>query len=371
MPSGNDNITGFSIPQMINASLGQGLLNIGTANAIFTLQVPVTRADWIAADSTNSPQVNVIQQSNGFVNDWSCVGVNGDIWFQSSAGDIRSLLTAVRYFQQWGNVDISSNEDQVLSLINTALLNYASGIYWNNYLLMTSLPTQTPYGVVHPVLIPLDFTPISSLEEQDPPEWLGQLEGQQIFKLSTVQYQRVPRAFAVTLNSTIAGQIELWEIVKNQNYDIGVTGQNRIQWQIVSPGFTWAEHPGFELELKKLVSGELWVDQLQGAAQFLVEYSPDGSNCWYKWHAFTICSAVDSSQITPEQGYPLIIFQPGKRRPLVLPLPPDDNDTQDNRPANVAFEIQVRLTILGQVRLRALLLKGELVQRPLYEGLVE
>lgn len=365
MPSGNDNITGFAIPQMINASLGQGLLNIGTANAIFALQVPVSRADWIAANANNQPQLFVVQQSNGFVNDWSCVGVNGDIWFQSLAPDIRSLLTAVRYFQQWGNVNISGNEGLILDYVNPSLLSWASGIYFNNYLMMTSLPTQTPYGVVHPAIIPLDFEPISTLEEQLPPNWCGQWEGLQILQLTVATFNGKQRAFATVLSSVVAGQIELWEIVINS---IGDSGK-RIQWQPTMPAFTWQEH-SLEMELKKLVSAEMWIDQIQGVVEIFVEYSPDGSACWYPWIKFAICSAVNNAEIPGNIGYPVVQFEQGVRRPLVLPLPPIDNNDQTNRPSNIGFEFEPRVTIKGQCRLRGFFLKAEYVKRKLYEGLV-
>jgi hypothetical protein len=177
MPSGNDNITGMAIPQMINAALGQGLLNIGTANGVFALQVPQDQTQWDSLTASNPPQIFVVQQSNGFANDWCVCSVNGDLWFQSYLADIRSLLTAVRYFQQWGNVSLSSNEERILEQVNVSLLFFASSIYFNNRLLNTTYPQQTPYGVVHPALIPLDLTTISTLEQQDAPNWEGQLEG--------------------------------------------------------------------------------------------------------------------------------------------------------------------------------------------------
>lgn len=365
MPSGSDNITAFAIPQMINASLGQGLLNIATANAIFALQVPVTRADWIAANAANAPQVFVVQQSNGFANDWSCVGVNGDIWFQSNAPDIRSLLTAVRYFQQWGNVDISSNEDYILSQVNPALLLWASGFYFNNRLWMTSLPTQTPFGVVHNAIIPIDLSPISTLEQQNPPNWEGNYEGLQIFQLTTATFSGQQRAFASVLSANISGQIEVWENVVNSVGES--TGQNTfpIKWQGTFPGFTWDK----EFEMKELLSGELWLDQIQGVVTCLVEYSPDGSSCWYPWYKFSVCNATDSSQLPIPEGYPLIEFSQAVRKPITLPIPPEANDDQNNRPASIGYEFQPRITFTGQCRLRGMRFHARVVKRALYEGL--
>lgn len=357
MPSGSDLITGMAIPQMINASLGQGLLNIGTINAVFALQVPVTRADWIAANSSNQPEIFVVQQSNGFVNDWSIVGVNGDLWFQSVAPDIRSLLTAVRYFQQWANVSLSSNEDYILSSVNRSLLGFASGMFFNNRLWMTTLPTQTVYGIVHPAIIPLDMSTISTLEEQLPPNWEGNYEGLNIFQLTTAIFSGVQRAFSAVLSDT-PGQFELWENVVDSIGDNG----NRITWQATMPGFTF----GKVFDQKKLVSAEMWLDQIQGVVEVTVEYCPDGSGCFYKWIKFLVCNASDSTQLTNPQNYPVVQFQQGIRRPICLPLPPDDPANETGRPANVLYEAQPRITFKGQARLRGLLLHAENVVKELY-----
>lgn len=366
MPSGGDNITALAIPQMINASLGEGLLNIGTANGVFALQVPATRAAWIAANASNQPQIFVVQLSNGFANDWSVVSVNGDLWFQSYLPDIRSLLTAVRYFQQWGNVSLSSNEDRILKTINTNLLGFSSGIYFDNRLLMTTYPQQTPNGVIHPALIPLDLSTISTLEQQDPPNWEGQQEGLQIFQLGVGTFGQKQRAFAITLSSITPGEIDLWELVPDQIGDISSTQTNRIGWQATFPGFTW----GSLFKTKKLVSAELWIDELVGVCEIEVEYSPDGSACFQKWAKFSVCSAADSTQLPTPINYPVIIFQPGVRKPLVLPLPPDACNAQTGRPSNQGYEFQPRITFKGQCRLRGLRLHAEPVQRPLYEGVI-
>lgn len=362
MPSGSDNITALSIPQMINASLGQGLLNIGTANAWFTLQVPVTRQDWIAANTSNLPQINVIQMSNGPVNDWCVTSVNGDLWFDSNMPDVRSLLTAVRYFQQWGNVSLSSNEDYILSEVDTALMGNFSSVYFDNRRLGTTLPTQSNYGIVHNAIIPLDLTTISTLEQQDPPNWEGHYEGVQILQLLIATFNGQQRAFAIVLSSQTQGQMEVLEFVAGQVGDNG----NRIQWQATTAAFTW----GQEFRLKKLVAAELWVDQLIGNADVTVEYCPDGSSCFYEWAAFSVCSANSSQQGQDAPAYPPIQFQPGIRKPIVLPKPPEAREGQNSRPAYILYDCQLRITVKGQLRLRGFMLHAEKVDRPLYENVI-
>lgn len=361
MPSGNDNITGLAIPQMINASLGQGLLNIGTANGIFALQVPINQAQWNSLTAQSPPQIFVVQQSNGFANDWCVSSVNGDLWFQSYAADIRSLLTAVRYFQQWGNVSLSSNEDRILELVNAELLFFSSSIYFDNRLLNTTYPQQTPYGVVHPALIPLDLTTISTLEQQDAPNWEGQWEGLQIFQMTTATFGNSPRAFATVLSSLSPGQIETWEIVKGQVGDINAQGPARIAWQAETCSFTW----GKLFDLKELLSAEIWIDEIQGVLDVEVEYKPDGSQCYFPWAGFSVCT-----QTTDNTTYPPVVLSSGTRKPLVLPKPPQACSGENSRPSNILYEAQIRLTFRGEGRLRGIRLHATSVKRPLYEGLI-
>jgi hypothetical protein len=354
-------ITGFAVPQMINASLGQGLLNAATANGICAIQLPANQAEWISLTAANPPQIFVVQQSNGFANDWCVSSVNGDLWFQSYAADIRSLLTAVRYFQQWGNVSLSSNEDRILALVNAALLFFSSSIYFDNRLLNTTYPQQTPYGVVHPALIPLDLTTISTLEQQDPPNWEASWEGLQIFQLDTITFANSSRAFATVLSTTNPGEIQTWEFVQNQIGDIWPTGPVRIGWQAETCSFTW----GDLFKLKELLGGELWIDEIQGVLDVEVEYKPDGSSCWFQWAAFSVCA-----ETTANTTYPPIVLSPGTRKPLVLPKPPQACSGENSRPSSILYECQLRLTFLGEGRLRGLKLHAQVVKRPMYQGLI-
>lgn len=366
MPLRAGNITGMAISANIDASLGQGLLMIGTPKAIFALSVPVSEEDWTAATASNPPQIVVVQLNNGWVNDTGIVVVNGDLFFQSLEPGIRSLITAVRYFQQWGNVQLSSNEDRILSQCDKTLLTAISGIYWNNYLLMTTLPKQTPYGIVHSAIIPLDFTPIFTLEDQLPPNWEGDYEGGiEHFQLLEGSFNGLDRAFSIALNPDVEGQIEVWELVSGQLTD---NGDNRIQWQATFPAFTW----GKEFDLKRLISAELWFDQISGIVDVKVEYFPDSSACPVKWFEFQICSARNSSENAKNPvSYPLTPYAPGYKQMISLPEPPEDTPEGFSRPASQLYQCQPRLTIKGSCRLRGIILHAELLEKKIFRDMVQ
>ncbi len=358
VPSAAGNIRAIAYSSNINVQLGQGNLYIGTREEIYQLTVPVTRSDWIGANSSNMPLMTVALSTNGWVNDRSIVAVNGDLFFQCLEPSIRSLTAAIRNFQQWGNVPISINENRVLQFVNRALLQFGSGIYFDNRLLMTTLPVQSPVGTVHQAIIPLNFDVISTLAQQLPPVWEGMWEGLNILELTQGDYGGRPRAFA-TVYSSAEGNIQLSELTNSLQFDQSLTSQNRAVWYVEFPAFTW----GDEFAMKKLVGGEIWYDSLYGKADFNVQYRPDGDVCWHDWYQFSCCTEGFAPG-TP--AYPQVARE-SYRQMQTFPTPPLACANTMGRPANQGFQFQVRLTVKGYCRIRGLYLFAEPMQRKLYD----
>src|SRR5678816_951012 len=267
----------------LDTTLGTGRLYVGTRKSIYAVNVPVTRTDWNLASNINIPLQTVAQLNWGTVGDRSVVPVNSDVFYQTLEPGIRSLTLATRYFQQWGNTQISVNEQRVLQLNDRALLRFSSGTYFDNRLLQSCLPFQTPVGVAHRGIIPLDFNLISSLGEKYPPAWEGMIEGLDVLQLLSGDFGGRERCFAIAY-SRVTNQIEIWEITRDALRDGGVNDA-RVSWFFELPAYTWAKINA----LKKLVSGELWIDNLFGTVEITVEYRPDTSPCWILWHKFKDC----------------------------------------------------------------------------------
>jgi hypothetical protein len=290
------------------------------------------------------------------------VAVNGDLFFQSLEPGIRSLLQAVRYFQQWGNVQISSNEQRLLQFNDRSLLRYGSGIEFNNRLLQTALPKQLASGVVHQAVVPMDFIPISSFGQQHNPNWEGMYEGLDILQLFTGDFGGLQRAFAAAV-SRADGTFQIWEITQADRTE---NGDNRITWLVEFPSFTW----GDEFSLKKLVSAEIWMDRLYGSVEFNLEYRPDGETCFLPWHQWQECCPRTSCEdVHNPICYPLTTHGESYRSTRTVPLPPQTCQTATGRPSNVGYQFQPRLTIKGYVRIRGIMLHAQPVLRQLYAGL--
>lgn len=349
----------------IDAALGEGRLFVFTRTAVYALNVPVTRADWIAAGSSNQPLMTVVQLVNGTVSDTSVVPINGDLYYQSLEPGIRSLNQAVRYFQQPGNIQISSNEQRILQFNDRALMHAASGIQFQNRLLQTSLPKQTPQGIVSQAIVPLDFMPISSFNKQKEPVWQGMHEGLQILQLFQGDFGGLERAFAVTVSQApeTKGEIQLWELTGGRTEN----GDGRITMVVEFPAFTW----GKEFSMKKLVGAEIWADSLSGTVDFTLEYRPDGAACWLPWARWKKCSPRNSAEncFNPI-SYPLTPCLDSYVSTMTVGRPPETCAEAMGRPNNQGYQFQPRLVVHGFVRIRGLLLFAEPMERKTYANLI-
>jgi hypothetical protein len=354
---------GFSVPTSagairalaynanLDSALGQGVLYVFTRKQVFAMQVPITRAAWIAATNNNQPTVTVAQLVNGSVNDRSVVAVNGDLYFQSLEPGIRSLNTAIRYFGQPGNTQIGVNEERALQFVDRSLLHAATGIEFNNRLIESSLPKRLPQGIVHQALLTMDFTPLSTFESTLPPIWEGMQEGLNILQMWTGDFGGLSRAFALAVSED--GGMDLWEFSTADRTD---TNDHRVTAYAEFPAFNWGDN----FQLKELVGGELWVDSISGEVVFTMDYRPDGDPCWYPWHKWKMCSARNTCEnVKNPICYPISpqreTYNPGAG----LPKPPLVCDPVSKQPTNLGFQFQTRLTIHGYARIRGLYLYAQ------------
>lgn len=367
IPTQSGTIRGLAYGANIDTSVGQGRLFIFTTKAVYALQVPVTRDDWINAGANNTPLMVVVQLNNGSVNDRSIVAVNGDLFYQSLEPGIRSLNQSSRLFTQWANMPLSANINRILQFNDRSILRAASGIFFSNRVIQTALPRQTLQGIVHDAIVPLDVMPSSSFGQFRQPNWEGSQEGTAIFQMSTADFGGRERAFAAVRSED--GSIELWELSTAEKFDYALEPSEetrRVKWQVETPAWTFADTIGQE-NLKKLVSAEFSIDRLTGTVEFEVEYRPDSASCWIPWMQWTECNAKNTAEIAGvPPGYPVPLGA-CYRATMVLPRPPETcADCGIGRPAYIAFMFQLRITMRGFCRLRGIWVHAESVERSQY-----
>ncbi len=347
VPGSIGDITAMRFGATLDASLGQGPLQVFTSSTVFSCNTPVDRLTW---QSLQNPILTESLISNGALGHNSTVLANGDFLFRSVDG-IRSLILARREFDTWGNVVQSREVATVLDQDDIGLLKYGSAVTFDNRLLMTANPVQGQQGVFHRKLIALNFDPLSNLRGKAPAIYDGQWIGLNVLKLIVGKVGGFDRCFAFTYNE-VTQEIELYEILKSQPldhnthsypiYDNDDPVNGRIVWSIESAALfnRLPQDTGNEL-LKKLLDGEMSIDNLVGQVDFQVFWKPDQWPCWVPWHAWTECSSEDSTTTTKPSFRPLVgLGEPSSRF----------CDLANDRPLREFFTMQWKVVITGHCR---------------------
>ena len=354
----------------LDTALGETNLFVFTRRAVYACVAPVTREDWTATNTNNMPLQKVALRGGGAYSDRCVVPINSDLFFQSPPnGDVRSIVTGVRSSESWGSVPLSTNESRALETNDRSLLGFATGIQYDNRLLQSAQPIQTPAGVGHRIIVPLDFDVISTFEERRPPAWEGAWDfsaGPYILQMFQGDFGGRERAFAVVW-SVLRSQIEVWEIRNDLRFE---NGTNRVTRSIEYPAYCFRN----PFQMKELDSGELWLDKILGTIDVMVQYRPDGYSCWIDWCAFQRCSAKDCTEDPylpcTDDGYPKTPYCEDDAIPLVFGKPPEPESIDGAggmRPSTWGFQFQVRVIIRGWCRLRGLrLFAWERVLPPYY-----
>jgi hypothetical protein len=359
VPGQSGNIRALNYPIVLDTALGQGPLFIFTPKEIYALTVPVSRTDWIAADSNNQPLQRVVQKTNGTVSDRSVVAVNGDLFFQSLDPGIRTYFMALRYFgSSWANPPISNNINRLMAFQDRGLMHVASGIEFNGRVYQAVLPVQTAVGIASTAIASLDTNPVSTLQDQKPPVWDGPLSGLDILELFRGDFGGLERAFAVCHNR-IDGSIWVWELTKSDRFDTNTADTEvRVPMLIETPAWDWSEYPrdkgGGIFETKRLDGLDLWVDKVFGEVLITVEFRPDETTCWYPWATTKICAARTCAEnVNTPACYPVTSLGEQYRNPISFPTPTNsDCQPGNNRPVTIGYKFQLRITIKGWCRLR-------------------
>lgn len=341
------NIRAMCFAATLDASLGQGALQVFTSNTVFSCNAPVDRTTW---QNLTNPILTESLISNGALGQNSTMPANGDILFRAPDGD-RSLILGRREFNTWGNVPQSREVQPTINSDNTALLNYSSRVIFNNRSLLTAGPKSSPNGVYHTTLIAINFDPLSALNVKQPSVYDGLWTPFNTLQLITGVVNGVTRCFAFVLNINVTpNKIEVWEILDDTTILTQDNGKNPIV-QDFSTGdlFTSDCSSGnkSEYDFCRLMDGEMGVDEVVGSVQFQVYYRPDHNPNWQLWKQWTVGGL---STFYPRMGF-------GTPTNVLC-------DPNLNRPMNDAFTFQVRFVITGSCRFLKARVKANALPQP-------
>lgn len=344
-------ITAMQFLATQDTSLGIGVLLVGTTNMVFSVNAPVDRTTW---KNLTYPIQTVSLIDYGPRGPRSTVSVNGDMWYRSEDG-VRSFIVARRLFGNPGNTPMSHEIDPLLDADTEQLLFFGSGMLFDNKLFITVSPFMDAFGqVVHRGLAVMNFDLVSNLQTKQEPVWEGVSTGLNMLQVYKARVNDAERAFMWVQGAT---DVEFWEMLTDGIADSFSTQVGNVVTQTAKPiGCllqTRAEDYSTPLELKRLIMGELYIEDIADTVTITVAYKPDQFPNWITWATVTLCSTV--SQCAPTVAPPNCFFTVNARSyaaRLTLPQPNDTCNGMTNKPAREFFECQFQLTWTGHCQIK-------------------
>lgn len=339
------NITAMVEMPSLDASLGQGPLQVITQDSFNSFDLPPARELW---STLTYPFQTVSLKNFGALGQNSVTVVNGDVFYRSTDG-WRSFIQARREFGLgWGNTPISAEMTRVLADDAPALDKFCSSVLFDNRLLCTVTPRRLDLGNCYfNGIMALDFEPISAMKRKSPPIWEGLWTGIHPYLLVTCTWEEDQHCLVFTDEP---GGIGLWEISRHEPFD---GGDGRIE--------SWIEYPALRfqdsMKLKKLQSFKTWVSKIVGSVDFTLKWKVDDSACWITWATRNRCSK--RAYCHTEGCYTPQNIEPGYKPHMGFGLPPDVGEAFNGLNARFGYQYLFRLEWIGHARIKRTLVTAD------------
>ena len=358
VPSSTGTITGLTFTALLDATLGTGPLQVFTQQAVYGCTAPEIPSSWLTGET---PLLTASLEGAGGASNYNA-SVNGDIFFRSSDGQIRSLFMARRDFNQWGNTPVSYEVSPYIQGDDQSLLPFTQTFEFDNQVMQTVNPVEGPLGVYCQKLVNLSLENVSGIREKTPPAYNGIWNIGNVLGVVVATFNGVERCYAFLYNSN-TNQIDLVEILPKSSTQALDGNTNPITMQFVSRAMFWRSAAGevefyrggtstgkSSFDLIKLEGGELAVQEImQGKVSFTVEFKSVYDTNWHPWYSWTVDNTDGEHGYQPRMG---------------LGIPPNEDNEATEMPAHVDYAFQVRVTVVGSCRIMALRLYATKQNQP-------
>lgn len=282
----------------------------------------------------------------------SIVEVNQDLYWRDNEGGIRSLRSASSDELGPGNAPISREVSRVVDYESHQYLGTASGIYFDNRLLMTGSPyLNTQAGVSFKNLISLDFAPISTMSGKSAPVYDGAWEGLGVAQLVSGKFDGRNRAFAISSDQD--GNNRLWEIMATKTSDLYLGCADSDVVKIEQPILSQVEYSrrnfGDPRNRKRLIRCDVYVTNLSSGADLFMYWRTDNDQKWRAWNEKEFCAKItDSSEASPHFWKNLSTQQRPQIKTFTIP---DSTDQITGWATELGFEFQFKLVWSGGLKI--------------------
>jgi hypothetical protein len=347
-PSMMGNITGMKVMPQIGTNLrAQGALVILTANGAFAMDVSIPRAQWA---TTNMQTISLL--GRGCVSPYTALA-NSELWFRSHDGWAFYSNSQSEFARYFSLRKLSREVNKWVSNDTPWLKQFASTMFFDNYLISTVAPeTYRAAGVeglnrYHRGMVVLDLDQSSSPspDAQLSFRWNGIWTGFRPTQLLSALITGQKRGFGFSFDNDKKNR--LYEFTNSTGSDFGVNGTRQIESFFTSGRYDFAQSGASNKFLRKRITGgEMWLSEIKGEVTSKAEFRPDSYPCWSELKVPTTygcdpCSPVLKTPCNPRRG-----GDSYKRYKFNSPDPSECNYISDI-PVIEGSEFQLKINLTG------------------------
>ena len=347
-PSMMGNITGMKVMPQIGTNLrAQGALVVLTANGAFAMDVSIPRAQWA---TTNMQTISLL--GRGCVSPYTALA-NSELWFRSHDGWAFYSNSQSEFARYFSLRKLSREVNKWVSNDTPWLKQFASTMFFDNYLISTVAPeTYRAAGVeglnrYHRGMVVLDLDQSSSPspDAQLTFRWNGIWTGFRPTQLLSALIAGQKRGFGFSFDTD--NKNRLYEFTTTHGDDYGENGTVPIVSFFTSGRYDFAQTGASNKFLRKRITGgEMWLSEIKGEVTSVVDFRPDSYPCWSELKVPTTygcspCTPALKSPCNPRQG-----GDSYKRYKFNSPDPTECNSISDI-PVIEGSEFQLKISLTG------------------------
>ena len=347
-PAMMGNITGMKVMPQIGTNLrAQGMLVVLTANGAFAMDVSIPRAQWA---TTNIQTISLL--GRGCVSPYTALA-NSELWFRSHDGWAFYSNSQSEFARYFSLRKLSREVNKWVSNDTPWLKQFASTVFFDNYLISTVAPeTYRAAGVeglnrYHRGMVVLDLDQSSSPspDAQLTFRWNGIWTGFRPTQLLSALISGQKRGFGFSFDND--NKNRLYEFTNATGSDFGPNGTKQIESFFTSGRYDFAQSGASNKFLRKRITGgEMWLSEIKGEVTSTAEFRPDSYPCWSELKVPTTygcnpCSPALKTPCNPRRGGDTY-----KRYKFNSPDPSECNSISDI-PVIEGSEFQLKINLTG------------------------
>ena len=346
-PAMMGNITGMkAMPELGYNLRGQGQLVVLTGAGAFSMDVSLPRSQW---NTSNIQRISLL--GRGCTSPYLAL-VNSELWFRSHDGWAFYSNTQSEFNRYFSLRKLSRDVNKWVSNDTPWLKQFASTMFFDNYLISTVAPqTYRAEGVkglnrYHRGMVVLDLdqssTPAPDAQLQF--RWNGLWTGIRPTQLLTALIQGEKRGFGFSFDAD--NKNRLYEFTIAQGDDYGPNGTRQIESFFTTGRYDFNRSGATNKFLrKKITGGEMWMSEIKGQVDSYVDYRADSNPCWSELKVPTTFGCDPCSPKVTE-CFPQRGGNRYKRYKFNTPDPSECNDLA-GIPSVEGSEFQIRVTLTG------------------------